>query len=197
MKSDSTIFFREFMQIIECYSQETDQLFFLKSILNYGLGEEIKTSQMPNKFRPAFIAVKSTIDKAKEKYNNICEVRSKAGKRGSEVRWGKIPKEKEELFLKIVQIWNSIPGLTQIKKLTDERKDKLMDLTERFKIEDFETVKENINKSDFLKGKNNQMWFATFDWLISENHFIKVLEGNYSNNGENAKEIDKIWNQNN
>lgn len=194
MKSDSTIFFREFMQVVECYTLESDQLTFLKAVLNYGLGDEIKTDSLPPKLRPAFIAVKSTIDKAKEKYNNICEVRSKAGRKGNEIRWGKYPKEKEEQFVKIVQIWNSINGLTQIKKITDERKEKLMDLLERFNIADFETVKRNIENSDFLKGKNNQMWFVTFDWLISENHFIKVLEGNY--NTENKKEIENIWNLN-
>jgi hypothetical protein len=35
-------------------------------------------------------------------------------------------------------------------------------------------------RSDFLKGTNGK-WNATFDWLMNENNFVKVLEGNYEN----------------
>jgi hypothetical protein len=35
--------------------------------------------------------------------------------------------------------------------------------------------------SDFLNGKNDRGFIATFDWLVSPNNFIKVLEGNYDN----------------
>ena len=34
--------------------------------------------------------------------------------------------------------------------------------------------------SDFLKGKNNRNWSATFDWLMNATNMSKVLEGNYS-----------------
>lgn len=42
-------------------------------------------------------------------------------------------------------------------------------------------VIENAAKSDFLNGKNDRGFIATFDWLVSPNNFIKVLEGNYDN----------------
>ena len=56
-----------------------------------------------------------------------------------------------------------------------------------------------IDKSSFLKGKNNRNWVITFDWFIRPNNFIKVIEENYTDgvqhgadnfkNGE-PKEVD-------
>lgn len=37
-------------------------------------------------------------------------------------------------------------------------------------------------RSDFLNGKNQRGWIATFDWLFLPGNFAKVLEGNYDNN---------------
>ena len=37
-------------------------------------------------------------------------------------------------------------------------------------------------KSDFLNGKNNKGFVASFDWIMRPNNFPKVLEGNYDNN---------------
>lgn len=42
-------------------------------------------------------------------------------------------------------------------------------------------VFENAAKSDFLNGKNERGFIASFDWLVAPNNFIKVLEGNYDN----------------
>lgn len=38
-------------------------------------------------------------------------------------------------------------------------------------------------ESDFLKGKNDRNWSATFDWLLNQNNMVKVLEGKYRNKG--------------
>lgn len=35
--------------------------------------------------------------------------------------------------------------------------------------------------SDYLNGKNNNGWIASFDWLMKESNFTKVAEGNYNN----------------
>jgi hypothetical protein len=37
---------------------------------------------------------------------------------------------------------------------------------------------QHIQKSDFLMGRNSE-WQATFDWIINESNFVKILEGNY------------------
>ena len=35
--------------------------------------------------------------------------------------------------------------------------------------------------SDFLNGKNDRGWIATFSWIVKPNNYIKVLEGNFDN----------------
>ena len=41
---------------------------------------------------------------------------------------------------------------------------------------------ENIKKSSFLRGQSKSNFIVCFDWMIKPNNFIKVLEGNYSDN---------------
>lgn len=191
MKSESTIFYKEFLEVVESFPLEEDQLNFLKLILNYGLGNEPK--KIEPKFVPTFILVKATIDKAQEKYKSLLTARSEAGKKGMGKRWNKYTNEQEENFTKCIQIWNTCKDVVIVKKLTEERKIKLANLLVKFTTEDFEKAKEEINKSEFLRGNNNKMWFVTFDWLIEENNFIKVIEGNYTDrNG--SENIEKIWN---
>ena len=35
-------------------------------------------------------------------------------------------------------------------------------------------------RSDYLSGRNGKWQNCSFDWLIKENNYIKVLEGNYN-----------------
>lgn len=71
--------------------------------------------------------------------------------------------------------------LSKVIKLSSKRKkqiDKMFCLG--YSLEDFKKVFENTQKSSFLCGKlNNYSFRANFDWLIEENNFLKVLEGNY------------------
>lgn len=48
----------------------------------------------------------------------------------------------------------------------------------------FETMFNMAEASDFLKGKNDRNWTATFDWLLKADNMAKVLEGNYRNKGD-------------
>ncbi len=71
--------------------------------------------------------------------------------------------------------------LSKVLKLSAKRKkqiDKMFSLG--YSLEDFKKVFENTQKSSFLLGKSSNSNFrANFDWLIEENNFLKVLEGNY------------------
>ena len=69
-----------------------------------------------------------------------------------------------------------------------------------YKIEDFKTLFEKAESSDFLKGQNGRNWNATFDWLIKDDNMAKVLDGNYdkrtnkSNSAYNQQQQKKsIW----
>lgn len=48
-----------------------------------------------------------------------------------------------------------------------------------YTLEDFKTLFEKAEASEFLKGKNNRDWSATFDWLVCDSNMAKVLEGKY------------------
>ena len=200
MKSDSTIFFKEYMDVIESYPLEEDQLKFLKIILKYGLGDEkVQVEKVPQKFKPAFIAIKSTIDKTTERYLSMKRSRSEAGRKGMESRWGKTKnysEEEEQNFMTIIAGWNDLQ-LTQVKKLTEERKDNLSQLLKTYTLENFTKVFEEIRAREFLRGHNENLWQITFDWLIRDDqNFTKVYEGSYkTRENNNNNEIDKIWNK--
>ena len=66
-----------------------------------------------------------------------------------------------------------------IRSVSAARRKAVMSLLNTYTIEDFKTVFTNTEGSSFLKGADGG-WKASFDWLIKENNFLKVLEGNYA-----------------
>lgn len=67
----------------------------------------------------------------------------------------------------------------RIRALSDSRKKAIKARLKTYSIEDFRTLFQKAEASDFLKGKNNRNWTATFDWLICDSNMAKVLDGNY------------------
>lgn len=72
----------------------------------------------------------------------------------------------------------SFPRLTSI---SDSRKKAIRARLKTYSVADFVTLFQKAEDSDFLKGKNNRDWSATFDWLIKDANMAKVLDGNYDN----------------
>ena len=60
--------------------------------------------------------------------------------------------------------------------ITKTRSDKIKKLLKQFSFEDIKEVFEKANKTDFLQGKNDRGWSASFDWLIEIDNFVKVKE---------------------
>ena len=85
-------------------------------------------------------------------------------------------------FATIRELYNSVCGsYPRLVKLSDARKRAIRArLRSGYTIEDFKRLFELAETSDFLKGKNNRNWSATFDWLIADSNMAKVLDGNYS-----------------
>lgn len=70
----------------------------------------------------------------------------------------------------------------RLKVLSDARKKAIKArINTGYSLEDFINVFTLAESSDFLKGKNDRNWSATFDWLIKDANMAKVLDGNYSN----------------
>lgn len=70
----------------------------------------------------------------------------------------------------------SFPRLTV---LSDKRKKAIKARLNTYSIDDFKRLFEKAEASSFLKGKGNNDWRATFDWLIKDANMAKVLDGNY------------------
>lgn len=91
-------------------------------------------------------------------------------------------------YQQIADLYNcicvSFPRLT---KLSDARRRAIRARLKIYTVEDFKKLFEIAESSSFLKGQNNRNWSATFDWLIKDANMAKVLDGNYTDNGNSTE----------
>ena len=52
---------------------------------------------------------------------------------------------------------------------------------EKYTYEDFKTMFQKAEASDFLKGKNKRNWISTLGWMIRPENMSKILSGHYDN----------------
>ena len=91
-------------------------------------------------------------------------------------------------YQRIAAMYNdTCVSFPSIKALSDARKKAIKARLQTYTYEDFQTLFTKAEASDFLKGKNNRDWQATFDWLIKDANMAKVLDGNYDNKGQAPK----------
>lgn len=76
------------------------------------------------------------------------------------------------------QICVSYPS---VQSLSEARKKAIKARLKTYSLDDFKTLFEKAEASDFLKGGNDRNWSANFDWLIRDSNMAKVLDGNYDN----------------
>lgn len=111
---------------------------------------------------------------------------------GNTKQHSKGEEKREEIrypYQDIADKWNSICGayLPKVLKLSEARKQKIKARLKEIGNREawmptIEAIFEEVAASDFLKGRNDKGWTATFDWLFdSPKNWVKVLEGNYSN----------------
>ena len=85
-------------------------------------------------------------------------------------------------YQQIADLYNdtcvSFPRLTS---LSDARKKAIKARLKTYSVEDFQLMFTKAEASDFLKGKNDRNWSATFDWMIKDSNMAKILDGNYDN----------------
>jgi len=89
----------------------------------------------------------------------------------------------------VKDMFNSIAvDLPKVKALSEARKKAI---NARVKEHGIDLVREafiTAQASEFLSGRGGDKWKASFDWIMNPNNFIKVIEGNYSRNGNGKKE---------
>lgn len=103
-------------------------------------------------------------------------------------------KEKTD-YKAIVSLFNEIcVSYPSVRSLSDSRKKAIKARLAIYTQDDFKTLFEKAESSEFLKGKNNRNWSANFDWLIKDANMAKVLDGNYDNKDSSGrKEIVPEW----
>ena len=105
-------------------------------------------------------------------------------------------KESKTFPESFVAYWNSKANLPQVRRMTDERKEKL---GARLEEEDFanhwQEVNDKISQSVFCTGHNDRGWKASIDWvLVNSTNYVKVLEGKYEDSPrEEPKRGDPDW----
>ena len=81
----------------------------------------------------------------------------------------------------IIALYNTLcPSLPSVKALSEARRRAIKARLNSYTLDDFKTLFEKAEASDFLKGKNDRNWMADFDWLIKDANMAKVLDGKYN-----------------
>lgn len=90
-------------------------------------------------------------------------------------------------YQSIVDEYNTIcVSFPRVTKLSDSRKKAIKARLKQYTRDDFTTMFEKAEESNFLKGGNNRNWCADFDWMIKDANMAKILDGNYDNGKSNV-----------
>ena len=122
-----------------------------------------------------------------------CKVNGKTNSKAnvSSLEEDKNKKENKNINYQLIadmynELCSSFPKIT---KLSDRRKKTIRArMNQGYTIEDFKRLFESAEDSSFLKGGNCRNWSASFDWLIQDGNMAKVLDGNYMDRKEGAKD---------
>ena len=91
----------------------------------------------------------------------------------------------------VVAMYNdTCVSFPRIKSLSEARKKAIKARLKTHSMADMQQVFTNAEESDFLKGSNSRNWSATFDWMMNDRNFTKILDGNYRNNGQRGRPND-------
>ena len=82
---------------------------------------------------------------------------------------------------------------SRVTSLSDARKKAIKARLKTYTVDDFQLMFTKAEASDFLKGKNDRNWSATFDWMIKDSNMAKILDGNYDN--RSGSKPNKVANQ--
>lgn len=144
-----------------------------------------KTRQMPNESANADNSGKNgmicndmicnEIKDTNVSYDNLNKEESKDSLSSCELDFARLL----EFFNSQLKKNNSL--IPSIKQLSDARKKTLKARAREYGKEALVKVFQKAAVSDFLNGKNDRSFTASFDWLLKPTNFPKVLEGNYDN----------------
>ena len=151
---------------------ESTNRFSIIHIVNwekYQVNENLSTNKITNKATNNQPATNQQLTTSKE-YKEIKNIRREE-ERESSIN----PEDVQNLFNKVCIFFKPCLNLTKT------RLSNIKLLRQQFNLNEIEEVFTKANQSEFLQGKNDRAWVATFDWLIDMDNFVKVKEGYYAN----------------
>ena len=90
-------------------------------------------------------------------------------------------KEEEDIF----QIWNSMPELPKIVKISPSRKASLKTrMKDPFFRENWRKGLDEIPTRSFMLGNNDRNWTADIDWFLKPDSLTKIIEGKYKSDSQ-------------
>ena len=135
-----------------------------------------------NKYKANLLVVKNFNQGCKETLPGGCQVSLPGGSKESlpnnisNINKNNISKD---IVNEITDLYHSIcVSYPSIRSVSTARRKAIQNLLNVYSQDDFKTVFTNAEESSFLKGVDGG-WKASFDWLMKEANFLKVLEGNY------------------
>lgn len=152
----------------------------LFTVVNYDKYQQL-TDRLTSEQQAANTLVTSCQQAANTQLTTIKESKKERKKEGKKEKKGReytFAQEVQEIFNEVCVFY---PKCSTISK--NRRELILARQNAGYSLEDFRTLFEKAQASDFLKGDNDRNWTASFDWLIKEANMVKVLEGNYDNRG--------------
>lgn len=81
--------------------------------------------------------------------------------------------------------------IPRLKSMTPTRRANIAARCREYGRESMAAVARNAAASDFLNGKNDNSWVASFTWIMRPSNFLKVLEGDYDNKNDRQERKDK------
>ena len=196
-------------EIIVCRLPDNEAGKLFKSLFHYGR-ERIKPDfESSPALAMAFDVLALAIDRSDEKYERRCEKNRENGRRGGLAKASKykqsLPSAKQCLanladrdrdkdrdkdrdrdssidYQQIADLYNeTCVSFPRVIKLSEKRKKAIRARLKTYTLEDFKTVFEKAEASDFLKGGGEKGWRADFDWMITDKYMPRILEGTYDN----------------
>lgn len=94
-------------------------------------------------------------------------------------------------YQQIADLYNEICiSFPRLRTLSENRKKAIRARLRMYSVDDFRTMFEKAEASDFMKGANDRNWTANFDWMIKDSSMAKILEGNYDNRQQKRDKSD-------
>lgn len=115
-------------------------------------------------------------------------------KEGDKDKKEKVKEKSVTDYQQIIDLFNdTCVSFPKVRSLSDARKKAIKARLKTYSADDLKRAFEMAEASDFLKGKNNRDWQATYDWIMCDRNMAKILDGNYNNRPEKIPPNKSGW----